>query len=193
MAALAGWGITQWGFRIVSDATQAEGFGGPSNDAAVVYARAVQDGHCERVIALARWMQERVAYVSATGSGPRAAEEARDEICADLQDRPVERNVLTREGIDDKYAFPPGATIAAVRRDKGRGDLDAAVDHRTWVRVEYPVERYAPRSEDGRAIRAMVVGVNVSPDGLIVKAGVLGNVEVDQTSLEFEGPTLTGE
>lgn len=162
-------------------------------DPALRYVVAVQEGHCERVLEMTRWMRERIGYVKATDGSPGVVEDTRDNLCADLQDRPVEANVLTEEGIDDKFAFPPGALVEVVRRDEGRRDLGEPIDHRTWVRVTYPVERYAPRDTAGRAIRSMVVGISVSAQGLIVKAGVLGNLEVDRTSIQVESPGSPGE
>ena len=44
----------------------------------------------------------------------------------------------------------------------------------------------ALRDEAGRPIRSIVVGVDVSPDGCIVKAGILGNVELDRESIALD-------
>jgi len=44
----------------------------------------------------------------------------------------------------------------------------------------------ALRDEAGRPIRSIVVGVDVSLDGCIVKAGILGNVELDRESIALD-------
>lgn len=189
VCAAMGWVIAQW-------IGGAMGPGEPAisdrDDPAVQYALAVQEGHCERVMDMTQWIRERIAYVQTTQGNSGAVDEVRDAICAEMQDRPVEQSVLTREGIEDRFAFPPGASLRVVRRDSGRNDLDDAVGHRTWLEVVYPVERYAPRTEHGAFVRSMVVGVNVSPEGMVVKAGVVGNLDVDPASVRIEESVSPG-
>ncbi len=184
----AGWVGIWWGYQHIRrvDAPPADAV--PAHDPALRYAAAVQDGDCELVVAMARSMQDRLRYVQSTSGQGNEYALARDALCEDLQSRPVEGNLLAPEGIEDKYVFPPGARIEWLRRDAGRQTLDSPVAHRTWLRVSYPIDRYAPRGVDGRAIRAMDVGVNVSPDGSIVKAEIVGNLDVDRSSLQWLSP-----
>jgi hypothetical protein len=149
------------------------------------YIEAVQEADCETVAAMTQWIRERLDYVGTTTGEPSAVEHAKDKLCDELQERPVEGNLVGPEGIEDKYVFPPGAEVTVVGRDTGRRDLQSPVAYRAWMRVGYPVDRYAPRDEAGRPIRAMTVGLTIAPDGAVVKAGILGNVEVAYDSYEF--------
>lgn len=189
---MIGWAAARWIATTIPDSAANTPLTN-DNDPALRYAVAVQEGHCEQVMEMTRWIRERIAYVKATETDPAAVEQTREEICADMQERPVEQNVITPEGIEDKFAFPPGASIEVVRRDQGHPGLDEPLSHRTWLRVRYPVERYAPRDQLGRIVQSMVVGVNVSEQGMIVKAGVRGNIEVDESAIEVAAASAPGE
>ncbi len=97
----------------------------------------------------------------------------------------AEGNRLRPEGIEDVYLFAPTAMLRVVRTDSGRADLDRPACGRAWMEVVYPVRAQAPRDEQGRAIRKMVVGVNVACDELILKANVVGNMEVEPDSMAY--------
>jgi len=159
---------------------------------AVRYARALQTRRTDEIIHMTHWMQERLKRVRLSCSVPAREEAAREELRHDILTRTLEGNRLRPEGVEDKYIFAPGARLEVIGSDKREhaheDPLSCPVKERTWLRVVYPNPITALRDETGRPIRSIVVGVNVSPDGYVLKAGILGNVEIrrDTISLDWE-------
>lgn len=153
-------------------------------ETALQYAGAVRDGDCARAIALTAWMGERLRNARTAGADVEAV---REQLCAELQDRSLEGNRLRPEGVEDRYVFAPGVTIEFVRADAGRSDLSRPVRGRAWLRVEYPAADRALSDQTGRPLKALTVGVNVTREGYVAKAGVVGNLEIDYGSLRYEG------
>lgn len=184
-------GLALWWY-VVSPATVARPrSGNPETTPAIVdireatalrYAKAFQEGAWDDVIALTWWMQERLERVAVASSDPEAEEEARRVLRARLRERTVEGNQLRPEGIEDQYIFPAGARLEVVYVDDGHEDLAKPVEKRVWIRVIYPTLHEAPRDLKGDPIRFIVVGVSVSTDGFILKASVVGNLEIGQVS-----------
>ncbi|MFO7977002.1 MAG: hypothetical protein R6V12_20515 [Candidatus Hydrogenedentota bacterium] len=160
--------------------------------AATRYARALQEGRADEVIRMTHWMQKRLQRVRLSCSAPADEEGARAELRRDILTRTLEGNRLRPEGVKDKYIFAPGAKLSVVGSDKGEhlcdGALSCPVKERTWLRVVYPNPVTALRDEMGRPIRSIVVGVNISDEGYVVKAGVLGNLEIryDTISMVYD-------
>ena len=98
--------------------------------------------------------------------------------------RLAEGNRLRPEGIEDQYVFAGGVTVTPVGIDAGRDDLERPVKDRTWVRVTFPDRSTALRDEAGLPIRSLVAGINVSEDGFVLKANVVGNLEIDADSIQ---------
>ncbi|MFA6241687.1 MAG: hypothetical protein WC655_12215 [Candidatus Hydrogenedentales bacterium] len=162
---------------------------------AMRYAHAVQDGNCDEVLRMAGWMVDRMRRVALESSDPAVIKAERDKLCEELGARVVEGNVLRFEGIEDQYVFAPGATMEVVGKDVGRTDLSSPVAYRTWIRVTYPNSRTAPLVQDLEAeaivkpVRAWNVGVNISrADDTVLKAGVVGNLDIDFDSFSFDWP-----
>jgi hypothetical protein len=63
--------------------------------------------------------------------------------------------------------------------------LSKPVQERVWLLVTYPAADRALCDETGKAIRSIRVGVNVSPDSYVVKAGVVGNLDIDRDSISY--------
>jgi hypothetical protein len=164
--------------------------GSSSDCRALRYARALQAGRVEQVISMTHWMQERLKRVQLSSSAPEDEETARAELRSDILLRTLEGNRLRPEGVRDKYIFAPGArfeVIGSDKRENGRDDpLTCPVKERTWLRVVYPNAATALRDEMGRPIRSIVVGVNTSPEGYVLKAGVLGNVEIQYDTISLD-------
>ncbi|MCC6696374.1 MAG: hypothetical protein IT365_12155 [Candidatus Hydrogenedentes bacterium] len=194
--------------RLSEPAVSAERAGGVPEEAvasedpdvvvALRYARALQDGFCEEIVRRTAWMDDRMQRVALESSGEDAMETAWDSLCMKALDRSVEGNILQPEGIEDWYLFAPGATFEVVGVDPGRDDLDRAVAKRVWIRVTFSRQQTAPlaRAEEGgemMAVRAVTVGINLSREGrLVVKAGVLGNLDIDMSSLSFDWTSEMG-
>lgn len=157
---------------------------------AVCYALALQEGRADDVISMTYWMQERLKRVRMGSDEPDDLAAAREQLREDILSRTLEGNRLRPEGVEDKYVFAPGARIELLGSDKredARGDpLACPVKERTWLRVEYPIATAALRDEAGRPIRSIVVGVDISPDGYVLKAGILGNVELDRNGISLD-------
>jgi len=149
---------------------------------AMQYARACQNGAWDAVMDMTAWMRDRL---DCAGSGSEGRDAIKKELQASLARKTAEGNRLRPEGIEDVYLFAPTAMLRVVRTDSGRADLDRPACGRAWMEVVYPVRAQAPRDEQGRAIRKMVVGVNVACDELILKANVVGNMEVEPDSMAY--------
>ncbi len=162
----------------------------PSEDsAALAYARAFQQGDCERIIEMTQWMHDRLDYVRRTDGEPQALEEARAALCAQIQDRRPERNLLTLEGVEDQYVFSPGAELIFVGGAEGRKELDESAASIGWIQVVYPDTAHALYDAAGNAIRSITAGVHFSRSGKVIKAGVRGNAEIDWDSISYDWPS----
>lgn len=151
------------------------------------YAVACRDGNWTEVLALTEWVRERLAFVERSeGASALAAEQER--LIQELGTRTVEDNRLSDEGVEDQYVFSPGAKIEYDSVDNGRDDLDGATARRTWLKVVYPAREKALLDRDGVPIRSIVVGINVSPDGHVLKANVFGNLDIDWSSIKYDWP-----
>lgn len=149
------------------------------------YARAFQTGAWDDIIAMTWWMQERLERVALRSSDPAEGERARQRLRAHLSRRAVAGNQLRPEGIEDQYVFAPGGELTAVSTDTGRETLAKPVSQRTWIRVTYPEPARALRDEEGNTIRSILVGVNVSQEGFVLKANVIGNLDIRKESYRY--------
>ena len=154
--------------------------------AAMQYAMAVQQGQADTAVRLTLWMQDRLEHVRLTSSDEAEVQAALKELKQTLTQRLVEGNQLRPEGIEDQYVFRPGAVINPVETDEGRTTLERQVARRVWFEVEYPRERMALLDRKGHPIRSVRVGVNVSEDGHILKAGVIGNLDIEYGSISYD-------
>ncbi len=158
------------------------------NHPALLYVRALQQGDWNAVVAQTRWMIDRLQYVRRNKEAGGAEAEARQALVHLLSDfDPAERRI-TPEGVPDAYVFTPQAQVAWAGRDAGRDDLAYAVAERVWLRVVYPEASRALRGPDNRPLRSLRVGLNLDEDGNVLKAGVLGNVEIDRDSFVYAAP-----
>jgi hypothetical protein len=99
-----------------------------------------------------------------------------------LRNPPESGQFLTDGGADDAVLFSPLAQVEVVSVDPGRDDLETPAAGRVWVRVRYPSPTEALHDEEGRAIKTVRAGLTFSSDGRLVKAGIVGNVEMDDES-----------
>ncbi len=172
---------------------QQEENGTPLSSVAWRYALAVRDSNCAEVIRMTLWMNERLDRVRAAHGDSEELEAAREALCRQIVHRAVEGNQLTAEGVEDQYIFAPGVELHLVGMDEGAAGLRRPVAERSWIRVTYPNRRRALRDHEGQPIRSVVVGVNVSQDGYVLKAGFIGNLDVDRDSIQYGWPRPEGE
>lgn len=134
------------------------------------------------------WMRDRVKAVLLEDQEPGAQARVREELCDRMQWRTTEGNQLRLEGVEDQYVFAPGTRLDLLRADTGRSDLDAPVRKRYWIRVTFPVPSRALADSQGRPIRSLAAGVNISRDDTVLKANVVGNLEMDFSSFLYDWP-----
>lgn len=152
------------------------------------YARAYQEGQWTFVIDSTLWMKERLEFVARSGD-PESVDEERNLLIVQVSTRRISDNHLAQVGVDDQYVFTPGATLNFVVDDEGRDDLAAPVARRTWLNVNYPVREKALLDHEGFPIRSVNVGVNISEQGDVLKAGVVGNLDIDWDSIKYDWPS----
>ena len=197
-AALGGFALWYWGapneeflrqqerFRQGRDAGVAAAGESPVSESATIarrYASAVQAVDCARVIALTWWMEERLRFAAKSGEETRGS--AMEDLCNSLRVRDTAGNRLRPEGIEDQYVFAPMARIEVTSLDAGPQDLAKPVTERVWMHVSYPAPTQSLKDENGTPIKWLRVGVNVSADGYVLKAGVIGNLEIDFESISY--------
>lgn len=151
-------------------------------ETALRYARAVQNENCEEVIGMTAWMADRLKWVQLHSGDPDAVARARQQLRDGISRRVQEGNQLRPEGVEDQYVFAPDAVVTVVGMDKGNEDIPE-VRERVWMRVTYPERSRALLDLQGLPIRTLTVGVNLSADGRVVKAGIVGNLDLDMDSI----------
>jgi len=152
---------------------------------AMQYVQELQQGQYEKALFRVAWVQERLARErAAKGNGD--ADNTVLRALASAQ-APTERSraVLEQEGIEDTYIFVPRAEIVVAGADGGRIGLERPTAGRAWLAVSYPDPSNAPKDETGRPIRGLTVGLNLSEDGYVLKAEIIGNLEIDRYSIRY--------
>lgn len=152
------------------------------------YARAYQEGDWAKVTALTLWAQERLQLIQESGS-PADVEREKDALMASFGTRTIADNRLLDTGVDDQYVFTPGAALTFERVDEGRDDLEKPVARRTWLTATYPAREKALLDRENVPIHSVRVGINVSHDGFVLKANVVGNLDIDWTSISYGWPS----
>ena len=155
-----------------------------SNPVAMEYVAAYQQGRLDDIVRLTCWMQDRLGRLRSSSAGPEALAGAVEALETRSRERSDEGNQLREEGVEDQYVLAPGAAVEAVGMDSGRDDLERPAKDRTWLRITYPDRPAALRDKDGLPIRSLVAGINVSEDGLVLKAKVVGNLDIDVDSIQ---------
>ena len=112
--------------------------------------------------------------------------EARRELCRRLTDRRLENAQFGPSGVEDRYIFMPGADVEVIGVEGGRDDLSRNTEECVVFQVTYPAPERALRDEQGQPIRSLKTRVWVSREGFVLKAGVLGDAEVDPASFQYD-------
>jgi hypothetical protein len=168
--------------------------GGASHDAgdpAMNYVWALQQGDAATVVAMTQWMQDRLERVRLE-KGEHAVETEHEALCKKALERRAEDQHVGPRGAKDQYVFLPDASVEVVGYDEGSDDLEQPVAKRTWLLVTYRDPLHAPMDEAGTPVRALVAGLSVSEAGMVLKAGVAGNVEIDRASIVRDWPAGEG-
>lgn len=142
------------------------------------YIHGIRDGNCEAAIELTWWMRERLRR-NEEAETPLASQAVRDELCASIQRDDPDGFAITVEGIDDQYVLTPSMEYTILGADAGAVNLAKAPAERVWVEVRYPADGPAPRDENDSTVRVLRVGINISADGYVLKAGIQGNLDIE--------------
>lgn len=151
---------------------------------AVRYAHAMLDNDCETVIGLTLWMGERLQHARIHG-GDDGHREARDALCRRVFERRLEDAEWSTSGVEDRFVFQPGARVEILGLEEGRRDLERTAMEGVRFRVAYATPERALRDASGTPIQSLETVVWVSREGLVLKAGVIGDAEVDPGSFGY--------
>lgn len=157
----------------------------PVVSAAQGYAELMRTGQYQQALLKVAWVEDRLARVRAERGDAAAENDALAGLVADMARVDRSNAVLRNEGIEDQYVFASRAQVEVAGADAGRGGLERKTAGRAWLRVTYPEPGLAPRDEGGRAIRSLTVGLNMSDDQKVLKAEIVGNLEIDRFSIRF--------
>jgi hypothetical protein len=152
---------------------------------ALHYAEAVQAGDCATVVRLTWWMVEYLENARARDDALDAVDRARQRLCDAIEAPGEGPQRLVAEGIEDVHLFVPGAEIEPLALEPGSNDLAKPAIECLRLRLSYPQGVAAPRDDEGRRIDSIVVGIHLSEDGYVLKAGIIGNVELDWSSIAY--------
>ncbi len=152
---------------------------------AMKYAQALQNGQYQQSLLQLNWVQERLERVRAAQGTAEAENAALAQLVEEISTSARTGAVLRVEGIEDQFVFVPRALVGYSAADAGRADLEQPTAGRAWLRVSYPEPAIAPKDVDGRSIKTLTVGLNVAADGRILKAEIVGNLEIDRFSIGY--------
>lgn len=158
---------------------------GPEAAAAMAYVEAAIACDCEEIIARTEWMQTRLEEMENSGATAEEMAADRSRLCETFCTREEDGFQVVDEGVRDPYLFFPGVEYSFVGQDEGREDLEVPVAARAWIALRFPSPTRCLRDPDGRAISGITVGLNMTADGLVAKAGVLGNAELQWESVRY--------
>lgn len=160
---------------------------GPLADpVAMEYVAAYQQGRLDDIVRLTCWMQDRLGRLRSNSAPPNEMADAMEALQARSRERSDDGNQLREEGVEDQYVLAPGAVVEPVGMDSGRHDLERPAKDRTWMRITFLDRPAALRDQDGLPIRSLVAGINVSEGGLVLKANVIGNLDIDIDSIQTD-------
>lgn len=159
---------------------------GPEVREAMAYIKAAIDCDCEGIISRTEWMQTRLGRLQDAGATPAELEADRARLCEDFCGRDDEGGYEVRdEGVADPYLFVPGVEYEFIGQDEGRQDLEVPVSARVWVALRFPSPTRCLIDQNGRAISGVTVGLNMTAGGLVAKANVLGNAEINWDTVRY--------
>lgn len=132
------------------------------------------------------WMQERLQHVKLQNNDEQAVANARQALRQRLSLRKAANNQLKPTGIADQYIFAPSTTLEFLGMDTGHTGLAEPTALRTWIHVTYTERNKALRDTANIPIRSIIVGINVSHDNKILKANIVGNLDITTDSITYE-------
>ncbi len=153
---------------------------------AMAYVKAYQEGKWEDIIEQTLWIQERLKFVSnASNNDEGKILIEKQDIAKKIQNRDINNNYLTKEGVEDQYIFIPEAKVSIIGIDNKGPFTDKRIKEMVWLSVEYPKPSKALRNEKQIPIKSLVCSISINNDGKIVKSSIIGNVKIDYSSIKL--------
>mgnify|MGYP001299663685 CR=1 FL=1 len=152
----------------------------------MAYVKAYQEGKWEDIIEQTLWIQERLKYISkASNNDEEKILKEKQEIEKRIQSRDINKNYLTKEGVEDQYIFIPEAKVSIIGIDNKGPFTDKRIKEIVWLSVEYPKPSKALRNEKQIPIKSMVCTISINNEGKIIKSSIIGNVKIDYSSIKL--------
>ncbi len=165
------------------DETDAEIF---NNHPAMVYIKAYQEGKWETIVEQTLWIQERLKHISkSNNTNPQILDREKRDIINRISVRDINKNYITKEGVEDQYIFSPEAKINIIGIDNKGPFIDKRIKEMVWIQVEYPQPSKALRNEKQIPIKSLVCALAINSEGKIVKSSIIGNAKIDFSSIKI--------
>jgi hypothetical protein len=149
------------------------------------YIRAFQAENCAEITRLTWWMQERLLFLQEQTLDETERTRALEEMCTEVRRDRTAPHLLTVEGIADQYVLTPQSTFDILGADQSTDKLAKPAAERVWVRVSYPNKAVALKDGKTNPIKSLVIGIHISTDEYILKAGIRGNIEIDLERIAY--------
>jgi len=158
----------------------------PDNHPAITYVKAYQTGDLDTIIEQTLWIQERLKYISKLNEGDtQKINSEKEEIKQKIQKRDINKNFLTKEGVEDQYIFSPDAKVSVIGVDKEGPFKDHRIKERVSLLIEYPKPSTALRNEEKIPIKSLVAIISLNDEGKVVKSSIIGNIEIVYSSIKL--------
>ncbi|GEM_PF-2848655 len=152
----------------------------------MLYVRAYQEGKWDEIVEQTQWIQERIKFISNNGDNKQEKIiNEKKEIIKKIQDRNINKNYLTKEGVDDQYIFLPEAKINIIGIDDKGPFIDKRIKETVFLNVEYTKPSKALRNEQQIPIKFLVCSLSVNSEGKIVKSSIIGNAKIEYSSIKL--------
>ncbi len=156
------------------------------NHPVMAYIKAYQEEKWDNVIEQTQWIQDRLSYINKVSNGDQQKiQKEKERIKNDIKERDINKNFLTKEGIEDRYIFIPEAKVTIVGIDDKGPFTDKRIKEMVWINIEYPKPSKALRNEKQIPIKSLVCALSVNSDGKIIKSSIIGNAKIDYSSIKL--------
>ncbi len=179
--------------KVSSVTTGGESIHLPDTHPAMTYIKAYQTGDWDTVIEKTLWIQERLKYISKLyGGDTQKINAEKKEIEQKIKERDINKNFLTKEGVEDQYLFSPDAKVSVIKIDKEGPFNDPRIKERVSLFIEYPKPSKALRSEEKLPIKSLIAIISLNDEGKVVKSSIIGNIEITYSSIKLWDTTEGG-
>lgn len=172
--------------NIYKSKTQNENESVLDNHPVRAYIKAYQEEKWEEIIEQTQWIQERLSYINKISNGEQQKiQEEKEKIIKNIKERDINKNFLTKEGVEDQYIFIPEAKVNIIGIDDKGPFIDKRIKEIVWINIEYPKPSKALRNENQIPIKSLVCALSINSDGKIIKSSIIGNAKIDYSSIKL--------